>query len=275
MIWSWQEEELPVIAGVLPGNDAAMPMKDYLAILNKENVFDREHTRLEQIAISGEELVLYFQLPEEISQNGFSFNLGYAIHYSPTRFVDTVIYPFSKLTVVASTGEPFDFDFEANKKLHVLKRKKEDFASKTIEVSQSYAGEDLGSYAEEAMKYATVARNLDSVKYALLKYFKSKAVSSYNYGGIKVDPNTATEEVIPEYKQFYNANKDDLKEMETYSANNLPVNFYLPGFFNRMFTFPASFDNPYFLIRYRRSIGNMLNKILDEVGDVVVEAGEE
>ena len=104
------------------------------------------------------------------------------------------------MTVVSSSGEPFDFDFESSKKLHTAKRKKEDFLSKTLELSQFFVGQDLGMYAEEALKYGTVSRNLDSVKYALLKYFKSRALSTYNYGGMKVDGNEVAREVIPEYK---------------------------------------------------------------------------
>lgn len=268
----WENEINPVISGVLPGNDAAMPLKEYFELLQDEQVFERENTRLDQIVITGEEAVLYFYLPEEITREGFGFNLGYAFHYSSTTATDFVIQPFCKMTVVSSSGEPFDFDFESSKKLHTAKRKKEDFLSKTIELSQFYVGQDLGVYAEEALKYGTVSRNLDSVKYALLKYFKSRALSTYNYGGMKVDGNEVAQEVIPEYKEFYSANQEDLKQMEIYVANNLTVNFYLPVFLNRIYTFQPNIENPNFLIRYRKTIGNSLNKVMDEVGDLVVDA---
>lgn len=267
----WENEINPVIAGVLPGNDPAMPLKEYFEMLRDENVFERENTRLDQIVVTGEEAVLYFYLPEEITRDGFGFNLGYAFHYSPTTAADFVIQPFCKMTVVSSSGEPFDFDFESSKKLHAARRKKEDFLSKTIELSQFFVGQDLGVYAEEALKYGTVSRNLDSIKYALLKYFKSRALSTYNYGGMKVDGNEVAQEVIPEYKEFYGANQEDLKQMETYAANNMSVNFYLPVFLNRIYTFQPNIENPNFLIRYRKTIGNSLNKVMDEVGDLVVD----
>lgn len=267
----WENEINPVIAGVLPGNDPAMPLKEYFEMLQDEKVFERENTLLDQIVITGEETVLYFYLPEEVTREGFGFNLGFSFHYSPTTAADFVIQPFCKMTVVSSSGEPFDFDFESSKKLHTAKRKKEDFLSKTIELSQFFVGQDLGVYAEEALKYGTVSRNLDSVKYALLKYFKSRALSTYNYGGMKVDGNEVAQEVIPEYREFYSANQEDLKQMETYAANNMSVNFYLPVFLNRIYTFQANIENPNFLIRYRKTIGNSLNKVMDEVGDLVVD----
>ena len=267
----WQSETNPIIAGVLTDGDMGMGMGEFFDILEDSGVFERESTILDQIAVTGEEVVLYFLLPEEMKQEKFSFNLGYSIHYSPTRMVDTVVNPFCKMSVTTSGGEPFDFDFESAKKLRVAKRKKEDFLAITLEIGQDYEGEDLGVYLEEALKFGTVCRNLDSMKFALLKYVKSRALSTYNYNGVKIDANQVAEEVIPEYNDFYKANKDELKEMETYAANNLPVNFYLPIFLNRLFTFQANIENPNFLIRYRKSIGNILNKVLDEVGDLVVD----
>lgn len=274
IVWS-NGEEHPVIAGVLSGDDPAMTMTEYLELMHSNGTFEREEIKLDQIAVTDDELVVYFYLPKEIKRNGYSFHGGFALHYSSNRANDTVVFPFCKMSVVASTGEPFDFDFEGKRKLHVAKRKKEDFLSKTIELGQTYIGEDLGAYYEEAMKYGTVTQNMDTIKYSVLKYFKSRAVSSYNYSGIKVDGNVVTKEIIPEYSHFYSANKDDLMTMETYTANNLPVSFYIPAFFNRIFTFQSSVESPYFMLRYRKSIGNMLHKLLDEVGDIIVDMHEE
>lgn len=267
----WEGEKHPVIAGVLPGNDPALAFSEYLELMKDEGAFDRETVKLDQIAVTGEELAVYFYLPQEMPHPGFTLQLGYALHYSALRAVDTVVQPFCKMSIVAATGEPFDFDMESAKKLHFAKRRKEDFIHRTLELAQRYGGEDLGAYYEEALKCATVSKNLDSVKYAVLKYFKSRAVSTYNCEGYKVDGNQVVDEVIPEYKEFFGAHKEQFKEMETYAANNLPVNFYLPVFLNRLFTFAPNIENPYFMIRYRRSAGNILNKVLDEVGDVIVE----
>ncbi len=269
----WAGEEHPVITGVLPGNDPAMPLKEYLSILIDGDVFDRETTQLDQIAITGEEIALYFFLPEEITREGFSFSGGFAIHYSPTRAIDSEIHPFFKMTVVASTGEPFDFDFESPKKQHIIKRKKDDFLSKTLELSQQYTGEDLGSSFEEAIKFGMAARSQDAVKYSLLKFFKTKAMSIYNYSGVKVEGAAVADEIIPEYNEFFFENKENLKEMEPYAANNIQVHFYLPIYFNRIFTFQPSIENPYFLIRYRKAIGAALTRVLDEIGDLVVDSG--
>lgn len=271
----WAHEEHPVITGVLPGADGGPSFTEYLEMLQDSEVFDRENVELDQIAITGEEMVLYFFLPEELNHERFSFNLGYAMHYSATTAADFVIYPFCKMTVVANSGEPFDFDFESSTKLHIAKRKKEDFLSELMDVAPSYVGQDLGAYYEEVVKYGTVSRNLDEVKYAILKYLKSKAVSTYNYGGMKIDGNEVAQEVIPEYKEFYQANQEQLKTEATYSTNNLPVGFYLPAYFNRFFTFPSNIENPAFMIRYRKAIGACLNKMLDEVGDVVVDTQPE
>ena len=116
-----------------------------------------------------------------------------------------------------------------------------------------------------------LSRNIDSVRFAILKFLKSKATSVYNYNGVKVDANQVAEEVIPEYMEFYKAHKDELKKMETYAANNLQVNFYLPIYLNRFFTFQANIENPNFMIRYRKAIGQAMTKMLDEVGDLVVD----
>lgn len=267
----WQSVDYPVIAGVLPGTDPAMPFSEFFEMMRDNGVFERETTRLDQIAITGEEAVLYFYLPEEMTHERFSFNLGYALHYAATRFVDTVVSPFVKMKVISNTGEPFDFDYESAKKLRIAKRKKEDFLSQTLEICQSYQGEDLGVYYEEAVKCGTIARNLDTMKFSVLKFIKSKAVSTYNYNGVKVDGNQVAEEVIPEFGEFYSVHKDELKQMESYAANNLTVNFYLPLFLNRLFTFQANIENPNFMIRYRQSIGKILTRILDEVGDLVVD----
>ena len=93
----------------------------------------------------------------------------------------------------------------------------------------------------------------------------------YNYNGLKVDGNQVTEEIIPEYLEFYRAHKDELKKMETYAANNMQVSFYLPIYLNRFFTFQANIENANYMIRYRRAIGQVLTKMLDEVGDLVVD----
>ncbi len=267
----WEGENLPVIAGVLPGEDPAMSYGELLSMMNDSGVFRRENCELDQIAFTGEEMALYFYLPESITQERFNFNVGYALHYSGNRAVDTVIHPFCRMTVVAPSGEPFDFDFEGNKKLYIAKRKKEDFLSTTLDLAQHYQGENLGMYYEEALKYGTLSRNLDKVKYAILKYCKSRAVSTYNYSGVKEDPNEVAQEIIPEYRHFTNENKDALKEMEPYAANNLQVDFYLPVYFNRIYTYHANLDSPYFMMRYRKAIGNVLNKILDDLGDLMVD----
>lgn len=267
----WNGEERPVIAGVLPGEDAAMPASEFLGILDDGGVFSREGLDLDQIVLTGEEVALYFLRSEETTQEGFTFQLGYSLHYSPTRAVDTVALPFCKMSIVAGTGEPFEFDFEAGTRLRVAKRKKDDFVGKTLEIGQSYGGEDMGYFYEEAIKYGTIARNLDSVRFALLKFYKSKAVSTYNYSGMKLDGNQVAQETIPEYRQFASANRDQLKELATYAANNLQVSFYVPTFFNRIYTMPSNLDNPHFLLRYRKAIGTMLTKTLDEVGDIVVD----
>ncbi len=267
----WKSEDYPVIAGVLPGMDAAMQMTELLEMMRDNGVFEREATKLDQIAVSDEEIVLYFYLPEEMAHERFTFQLGYAIHYAPTRMADTVVSPFVKMTVVSSNGEPFDFDFESSKKLRWAKRKKEDFLSETLEIVQTYSGNDLGVYYEEAVKCGTICRNIDSVRFAILKFLKSKATSVYNYNGLKVDGNQVTEEIIPEYLEFYRAHKDELKKMETYAANNMQVSFYLPIYLNRFFTFQANIENANYMIRYRRAIGQVLTKMLDEVGDLVVD----
>ena len=270
----WKHPEHPVIAGVLPGSDAGMLMGEYFEMLQDAGVFERENCQLDQIAITGEETVLYFYLPEELTHERFHFNLGYAMHYSPTTAADFTIYPFTRMTVVSTAGEPFDFDFESTVKLHLVKRKKEDFISELMDLAPNYVGEDLGAHYEEVVKYGTVSRNVDEIRYALLKYLKSRAVSTYNYGGMKVDGNEVSQEVIPEHKEFATANQEQLKTDATYATNNLPVSFYLPLYFNRIFTFPANIETPAFMIRYRRSVGTALNKILDEVGDVMVEPRE-
>ncbi len=267
----WQSEDYPVIAGVLPGIDPAMQMTEFLEMMRDNGVFERETSKLDQIAISDEEIVVYFYLPEEMTHERFKFQLGYSIHYASTRMVDTIVSPFVKMTVVTGGGEPFDFDFESSKKLRIAKRKKEDFLSETIEIVQTYNGNDLGVYYEEAVKCGMLTRNIDSVRFAILKFLKSKATSVYNYNGVKVDANQVAEEVIPEYMEFYKAHKDELKKMETYAANNLQVNFYLPIYLNRFFTFQANIENPNFMIRYRKAIGQAMTKMLDEVGDLVVD----
>nr|HQV30839.1 hypothetical protein [Calditrichia bacterium] len=164
----WKGEEQPVIAGVLPGEDPAMSAGEFLSLMNDGQAFERETTKLDQIAFTGEEMVVYFYLPEEMSREGYGFNLGFALHYSATRPVDTFVLPFGKMSVVANTGEPFDFDFETGTKLHVGRRKREDFLDKTIELGQTYIGDDLGVLYEDFTKYGMVARNIDSVKFAIL-----------------------------------------------------------------------------------------------------------
>ncbi len=273
ILWKGEMDtvEYPVIAGVLDGGDPALPYRDYLSILQDENVFERDTTKLDHIALTSEEMVLYFTLPDEIARDGFSFKGGYSIHYSATRAVDTVFQPFFTTTIVSAAGEPFDFDYEMGKKLRIFKRKKEDFLNGTLENSYTYAGEDLGVCYEEAMKHATVSKNLNTIKFAVLKYLKGKAVSSYNYNGVKVDGNAVVEEVIPEFKEFMAAYGEQIKHMETYASNNLSVDFYLPIFYNRFFTFAPNIENPHFMIKYRKAIGACMNKILDEVGDLVVD----
>lgn len=273
ILWQGNDQEVdkPVIGGVVEGSDPGLGMREYLSILNDEDLFEREATQLDHIAITGEEMVLYFQLPEEIKRDRFSFKGGYSIHYSSNRATDTAFHPFFYLNLVTGSGEVFDFDFEGTRKLRLFKRKKEDFLTKTIENSYAYLGEDLGLFYEEAIKFATVCGNIDTIRFSILKFLKSKALSTYNYSGVKVDGNTVAEEVIPEFKEFAMANRDQLKEMETYAANNLQVDFFLPIFFNRLFTFQPNIENAHFLVRYRKTIGNCLMKILDEVGDIVVD----
>ncbi|MEJ2634652.1 MAG: hypothetical protein P8184_05105 [Calditrichia bacterium] len=266
--WKWEENQ--VIAGFLPMEVPHIPIGEYLTTLKDEGVFNRDDAKLDSIVVNGEEVVLYFLLPEEMAQEGFSFNAGYSLHYCPAQTNDTVIYPFYHMAVTTQTGELFDFDFESAKKLHIAKRKKKDFEQVTMELSTQYAGEDLGVDFENNLKRGITARRLSSLKFALLKTLKSRATSIYSYNGIKVETGAIVEEVVPEFKQFVQSHREQLKTKENYETNSMAVDFYLPLFYNRIFTFRSSSENPYFFVRYRRSIGKMFDKILEETGDIIL-----
>lgn len=272
IIWKWEDQE--VIAGILPAGIGHIPTAEFLQLMENANVFHRDNTRLDSLVITGEEIVQYFLLPEEITRDSYSFSGGFALHYSPTRLSDTSIYPFYRMAVTTQQGELFDFDFEATKKLHIVKRRKPDFVEKTIELATEYVGENLGFDIDNNLKRGVVAREIFSVKLALLKHLKSKSTFIYNYHGIKVEPGAVVEEIIPEYKYFLQTNREELKNLEKFEANTKRVDFYLPLFYNRIFTFPASSENGYFFIRYRQAIGKIFDKILEEAGDVLLAPGD-
>ncbi len=266
---TWQWEEKNVITGVLPAEAAYIPLTEYLTTLNDESVFQREATKLESIVITGEEVVQYFLLPEEIAQDGYSFTGGYALHYRPLQMADTIVQPFYRMNVTSPNGEIFDFDFESAKKLHIAGRRKKDFEDVMMELSTEYSGEDIGVDFENTLKRGTAARKISSIKFGLLKALKSRATSIYSYTGHKVEGGAITEEVIPEYKQFLQVHRERLKTQEKFETNNMPADFYLPLYLNRIFTFRSSSENPYFFIRYRRAIGTIFDKILEEASDEI------
>lgn len=267
-IWKWEEQQ--VIAGILPEEIPFIPIREYLAMQDENGSFQRETAQLDAIAITGEEVVTYFLHPEEINEEGFSFRSGYALHYSPTRLADTLILPFYKMQVTTPTGELFDFDFESGKKLRIAKRRKKDFAELTSQFATQYNGEDLGIDYPNTLKKGEIARQLSSVKFGLLKNLKSRATGIFSYSGIKAEPGLVIDEVIPEYKQFMVNNRERMKGMERYEINSILVDFYLPLYFNRIFTFQPASENPYFFLRYRKTIGAIFEKVLEEAGDVVL-----
>jgi len=128
----------------------------------------------------------------------------------------------------------------------------------------------LGEFYQEAEKFALAAKNTGEIKFSLLKFLKAKAVSTYNYGGSRVESSDVIPEVIPEYREFCKANEEVIKVEPSYVSNNLPVNFYFPVFFNRFYSFPPNIESADFFVRYRKSIGLCLLKLMDEVGDIVV-----
>ncbi len=268
LIWKWEEKL--VIAGILQHDIVSIPVAGYLEIMKEYDAFSRESTQLDAIVINGDEVVTYFILPNEVAREGFSFYGGFAIHYSPVRATDTNVYPFYRMSVTSRNGELFDFDFESPKKLRVAKRKKKDYQQLTMEFATQYEGEDLGVDFENTLKRGIASRQLSSVKFAISKLLKSRATSAYSYNGVKVESSTVAQEIIPEFKQFVAAHQDMIKQREPYEVNTMQMDFYLPLYFNRMFTFQSSSENPYFFVKYRQTIGKVMNKILEEVGDIVL-----
>jgi len=268
ILWKWDDRE--VIAGILPIDTSSISLIDYLNILKEEGVFNREEALIDAIVITGEEIVLYFLLNKEVQRERFGFTGGFSIHYSPTRAVDTIIYPFYRMLVTTSTGEYFDFDFESNKKLHVARRRKRDFEEATLNLSINYLGEDLGIDFETTLKRGIAAREISSLKFSVVKYLKSRASSVYNFAGMKIKSGVIVEEIIPEYKHFVEAHREQLQNREKYEINTMMVDFFLPAYYNRLFTFRSSSENPYYFIRYRQAIGKIFDKILEEIGDIVI-----
>ncbi len=264
-LWKWEEH--PVIAGIMLQEIPTIPIKDYLQMQVDYDMFTRNGVETDSIVITGEEVVVYFLLEEEMSDSGFLFRAGYALHFSPTRVMDTVVVPFYRMQVTAPTGEPFDFDFESGKKIRVARRKKKDFLELTNRFATSYNGEDLGIDFNNTLRKGQMCREISSLRFGLVKTLKSRATSIFNYHGMRAEPGLVTEEIIPEYRQFLSANRERLKQMENYEVNRLPVDFYLPLYFNRIFTFPPTAENPYFLLKSRKTTGALLEKLLEEVGE--------
>ncbi len=267
VLWKWKDRR--VISGFLSREMVSLPL---LHILQMAEDYRRDdEVELESIALTGEEVVLYFLLPEEIARDGFEFRSGFALHYSPTLPVDTVVSPFYRMAVTSPSGEIFDFDFEAPKRLRVAKRRKSDFEQLTLQFATQYRGEDLGVDLETNLKRGIAARQLSEVRFSVWKALKSRTTSVYNYNGLKVERKTVTGELLPEYHQFLAEHQELLKNKEPFEINSLLVNFYFPLLLNRIYTFPPSSESPYFLIRYRRTIGRMFNRILEEMGDMVLD----
>ncbi len=264
-IWKWENNL--VIAGIMPEEIPTISLREYLEMQRDYDMFSRKGVDTESIVITGEEVVVYFLLEEEMEGNGFLFRSGYALHFSPTRATDTYIVPFYKMQVTAPTGEPFDFDFESAKKLRVARRKKKDFIELTNRFATSYNGEDLGIDFNNTLKKGELCRQLSSVRFGILKMLKSRATSIFNYSGMRAEPGLVVDEVIPEYRQFIAANRERMKGMENYEINTLPVDFYLPLYLNRIYTFPPAGENPYFLLKYRKTIGTLLEKLLEETSN--------
>ena len=269
IVWNWEDRK--VVAGILPADAPHLPLHEFLTTVNAESDFGNGEKKLDSIAITGEEVVSYYLLSEEVTREGFSFTPGFSLHYSATRTADTVVYPFYKMTVTTRLGEIFDFDFESAKKLQVASRRKSDFTNFTLQLFTRYLGEDLGVDMENTLKRGTVANQLSSLKFGLLKILKSRATSVYGYQGMKIKSGAIVEEIIPEYKQFLEANREELKRREKFETNTMQVDFYLPVYYNRFFTFRSSSENPYYFIRYRKTIGALFDRILEETGDVLVD----
>ncbi len=267
IIWKWNDRR--VISGFLPRETASIPLLHFLQMA--EDYRKDSAAELESIALTGEETVLYFLLPEEMARDGFAFKSGFALHYSPTLPIDTIISPFYRMSVTSTSGEFFDFDFEAPKKLRVAKRSKSDFESLTLQFATQYQGEDLGVDFETNLKRGIAARQLNEVRFSIWKTLKSLTTSVYNYNGMKVERKTVTDELLPEFTRFLAEHQELLKTKEPFEINSILVDFYLPLLLNRIYTFPPSSESPYFLIRYRRTIGRMFNRILEEMGDVILE----
>ncbi len=268
IIWRWGEKE--VIAGILPGEISYISLQNYLGFMQEQGAFSREDIQLDSLVVTGEELVSYFLLSEEVKREGFGFKGGFALHYSSTRAANSFVHPFYRMEIASPSGELFDFDFEVDKNLRLIRRQSNDFEGATLEVAARYEGEDLGVDYETNLKRGLVARNLSSLRFSLLKYLKSKATSTYSYNGMKIEAGAIVEEIIPEYKQFVTAHKEQFKQKEKFEINSMEADFYLPVYFNRLYNFRANLENPYYVIRYRKAISTILEKILEEVGDILL-----
>jgi len=268
IIWRWDEKE--VVAGILPSEASYISLQDYLGFMRDQGSFEREDIQLESLVLTGEEFVSYFLFSEDIDREGFGFKGGFALHYSSTRATNSFVHPFYRMEIASPSGELFDFDFEVDKNLRLIRRQSNDFEGATLEVAARYEGEDLGVDYETNLKRGLVARNLSSVRFSLLKYLKSKATSTYNYNGMKVESGAIVEEIIPEFKQFVTAHQDQFKQKEKFEINSMEVDFYLPVYLNRLYNFRANLENPYFVIRYRKAISAIFEKILEEVGDILL-----
>ncbi|GAB4339713.1 MAG: hypothetical protein Kow0037_24990 [Calditrichia bacterium] len=267
---TWQWEEGSVIVGIMPLELPHIPVSDLIKIMQDENAGQRPGLSIESIVLTGEEVVVYYLMENEMNQDGFTFKPGYSIHYPHAKPTDTAVFPFYQMAITTQQGELFDFDFESSKKVHIAKRKKKDFESVTIELATQYAGEDLGVDFSNTIKKGMLARQLNTIRFALLKTFKSKATSVYGYSGMKVQSGAVIEEIIPEFKQFVHAHEEQIRTQEKYETNTMLVDFYMPVFLNRMFTFRSSMENAYFLLRYRRAIGTLFDKALEEAGDIIL-----
>ena len=122
---------------------------------------------------------------------------------------------------------------------------------------------DLNSHEknfEDTVKLLNAAEKTSEISFSFLKQIKSSIRRTYSFQAGLYETSLILEQLLPEFDQFQEQYKEELKLLPNFEQNNLMLPFYLPKLFQLFENEITTLENPIFFNRQRRNVFKLLEK---------------
>ncbi len=242
-LWKDINSGEPFVAGVKEG--PLYSNRDFLAAVTQSGILDRNNLEVVQHAVNTDIIAVYALSKEKKAYdlgNKFDYKIGLALFHSETSDQGFVMRPYYEIYSRNALGETLTFDFVSSEALVKIPGKTGVYSQ---EIAKTLSEFDLGKLSEDfevTIQLLNAVFEADTISYGLLKKARGFVRRVFNSPGSGDLGKEATAEIIPEYSEFRNERKEQLKEMKPFLANNLTANFHFPLYFHRLYQFPATVE---------------------------------